>query len=255
MNEYNDLASFYDLWSLGDPFANSCKKFYVELCLQNQGNVVELGVGTGRISIEIAQNGKKITGVDSSQEMLAILQQKAKEKDVLNMIELINSDVLSFNLLNKADLITFPFRSIGHILSLKEKSGLFHNVYNQLNTNGLFVFDHYIFDKVWAEAHNGLTRLMHHSTQNAESVFIWDTYIYNFDHQLMDCFVSYEETTSKNIVKLKKIVPFKFTWVYPEQIIELANTTGFKIVDIYGDFNRNSFKNESNNQIWLLQKK
>lgn len=254
MTDYKDIASFYDLWSLGDPIANSCKQFYVELCLQEKGKVVELGVGTGRIAVEIAQNGKFITGVDSCNEMLSVFQQKAKDISVLHNIELINSDVLNFNLHEKANLITFPFRSIGHVLTLKAKEKLFENIFKQLKTNGLFVFDHYVFDKSWAETHNGITRLMYQSIKNGEGVFIWDTYLYDYEHQLMNCFVTYEETTNQNIVKLKKIVPFKFSWVYPEQIKELAEKTGFNIVDIYGDFNRKGFNNKSNNQIWFLRK-
>lgn len=253
--EYTEIADFYDNWSTGDPVAEKSKKFYIDLCLKETGKVIELGVGTGRIAIEIAKKGKKIIGVDNCKKMLDKCKQKAKLYNVCENIQLINKDVRRFEIKEKANLITFPFRSIGHLLGIKDKTELFQNVYNQLLTGGVFVFDHYIFDKKWATAHNGITRLMYNSIENNRGTYIWDTYTYDFTNQLMNCFVTYEKTGERGISKLRKIIAFQFSWLYPEQVETLANKTGFKIIKSYGDFNYNVLNEHSNNQIWFLQKK
>ena len=70
----------------------------------------------------------------------------------------------------------------------------------------------------------------------------------------MNCFVTFEKTNQTGIVFLRKTIPFKFSWISPEQVEEIAIKTGFKIMKICGDFNGNIFNIQSNNQIWFLQK-
>lgn len=254
MNYYIEIAEFYDQWCIGDPVFQKSIDFYVNLCANSQGKVIELGVGTGRIAIEIAKKGKDIIGVDICSEMLDKLNDKVLLNNLQDKIKIIHNDARFFQIELKADLITFPFRSIGYLLSLEEKEVLFKNIYNQLNVEGCFVFDHYIFDKSWATEHNGITRLMYSSNENEENIYIWDTYVYDFENQLMDCFVTFEKTNKKGIVTIRKIIPSKFSWVYPEQIEKIALKAGFKIDKIYGDFNGKGFSNQSNNQIWFLKK-
>ena len=71
MSVYDPIASFYDAWSRSvvEDIA-----FYVELALDAGGPVIELGVGTGRITVPIAEAGIEVIGVDSSREMLGSLR-------------------------------------------------------------------------------------------------------------------------------------------------------------------------------------
>ena len=50
--------------------------FYVDLATRTGGPVLELGCGTGRITLPIAERGIDITGVDSSSSMLQVLHNK-----------------------------------------------------------------------------------------------------------------------------------------------------------------------------------
>ncbi|NDV57972.1 class I SAM-dependent methyltransferase [Bacteroides sp. 519] len=253
MNEYTEIAEFYDEWSKGDPAAQECIDFYVDMCY-NENDIVELGVGTGRIAIEIAKKGKKITGIDICQEMLDKFYEKSIIWNIQDKINIICSDVKNFKLNNKANLITFPFRSIGHLLSLDEKEVLLKNVYLQLSDGGQFVFDHYIFNKSWADQYNNISRLMYFYEYEGVYNYIWDTYNYNYKYQLMNCFVTIEKSNQKGVIFFKKIIPFKFSWIYPEQVENLIHKTGFKVIDVYGDFKGNPLTSSSDNQIWILQK-
>ncbi|MBN1212417.1 MAG: methyltransferase, partial [candidate division Zixibacteria bacterium] len=45
--------------------------FYVEQCLNRRGKTLELGCGTGRVLIPLAEAGIEITGLDVSEHMLS----------------------------------------------------------------------------------------------------------------------------------------------------------------------------------------
>ena len=63
---YDDFADIYDTWCDSAPITRENKPFYVELLVEAEGPVAELGVGNGRICVEVARRGKPIFGVDSS---------------------------------------------------------------------------------------------------------------------------------------------------------------------------------------------
>jgi ubiquinone/menaquinone biosynthesis C-methylase UbiE len=58
--------------------------FYVDEALAAGGEVVELGVGTGRIAIPTALAGAHVIGVDSSAGMLAVCAERAREAGSLS---------------------------------------------------------------------------------------------------------------------------------------------------------------------------
>ena len=160
MCEYDSLADIYNFWSSADPAFIPTHDFYVEVSRKAEGLVVELGVGTGRIAIDVAKNGKSVVGVDISSEMLKRCRAELLLAGVSDRISLLQADVRDFELQEKANLIIFPFRSMGHLLSSDDKRLALQHIYGQLLPGGHFLFDHYVFDEQWARAHHGVPRLM-----------------------------------------------------------------------------------------------
>ena len=64
---FDRVARFYDHEQ--KEFTNDIP-FYLEYAKECRGEVLELACGTGRILVPIAKQGVKITGLDSSEEML-----------------------------------------------------------------------------------------------------------------------------------------------------------------------------------------
>lgn len=69
-DQYARTADFYDL--VPSYAEREDGRFYVEMAREARGPVLELGCGTGRVLIPIAQAGVEILGLDSSPSMLAI---------------------------------------------------------------------------------------------------------------------------------------------------------------------------------------
>lgn len=255
MCEYDSLADIYDVWSMTDPAYPPSHDFYVQFCCNTEGLVVELGVGTGRIAIDVARNGKCITGIDISSAMLERCRAQADLAGVSNRINLIQSDIRNFELPEKANLIIFPFRSIGHLLTLDDKRLALRRVYEQLVPGGRFVFDHYVFDEQWSRAHHGIARLMHGALDShGDGLFIWDIYMYNFSTQMMQCYIAVERTDAEGDVVQRTYHPLSFSWISPEQMRTLVIEAGFEIETLYGDFAFGPFDESSNDQVWVVRR-
>lgn len=253
--EYDLLATVYDVWATADPAYIPSRDFYVQLCAEAEGVIVELGVGTGRIAVEVAKRNRSIIGVDISTSMLEQCRGKAAEAGVQDSIKLIKCDIRSFTLCQKAHLIILPFRSIGHFLSLEDKNQVLQRVYDQLVPGGQFVFDHYIFNEQWARNHDGIPRLMYsHLSANDGGLFIWDTYRYDFATQQMSCFITIERSDNQGKILEKSHCPLSFSWILPEQVRRLALEIGFEVAALYGDFSYADFSANSPNQVWVLRR-
>ena len=73
---YDRIAEFYDE-DMGRSAPPGDVEFYVQQARDGGGRVLELGAGTGRIALPIAQSGEQIVAADRSRPMLRILQRKA----------------------------------------------------------------------------------------------------------------------------------------------------------------------------------
>jgi SAM-dependent methyltransferase len=248
------LAEVYDLWAKADPACIPSHDFYVQLCSRIEGIIVEIGVGTGRIAIDVAKEKRKVIGVDTSFPMLKRCQHKARKAGVMEHVKLIQCDIRAPSFVQKADLIVFPFRSIGHLLSLEDKQCALRKIFDQLALGGRFVFDHYIFNESWARAHDGIARLMCGELSDNGGIFIWDTYRYDYPKQQMDCLIIVERSDKYGRVFHKTYCPLSFSWIHPEQIRKMALEAGFEIEALYGDFSYSDFDDQSQNQLWFLRR-
>lgn len=255
MTEYDNLADIYEPWSAADPAADLTQQFY--LCISGgiRGSVVELGVGTGRIAVEIAARyGRNVIGIDLSEVMLTKCRARARARGVEHLIQLTKADIREFCLPEPADLIIMPFRTFGHLLSVDDKLAALRQIYSQLAPGGVLVFDHYVFNENWARNHNGVPRLMCtvHDGSTGNKEFVWDTYRYDFSVQLMECIITVEVAEANGIVFSRQHCPLSFSWVEPDQVRSWVQDIGYEVRRVYGSFDKKPFNPSSTEQIWVL---
>lgn len=254
--EYDELVEAYPFWSETDSAAKPCLDFYLDICRVSKGPILELGIGNGRIAIEVARTGVRVIGVDISTEMLNDCRKRSKECNVDGLIDLKKGDIRNFSISEKVPLAILPFRTIGHLKSTKERLALFKNVFHALLPGGLFVFDHYIFNDEWAREHDGI-RLPMGKNEDKESgvrTEVWDVYHYHYNNRQIRCEIIVEKWDSRGVMLSSVVNPLTFSWILPEEIRGLVSKSDFVIKNCYGDFNNAPFASNSENQIWILEK-
>ena len=98
---YTTHASDYDaqVTSLDD------LSFYLDLATDR---TVEIGAGTGRLTIPIAQAGHRVIGIEPFVEMLTIARRKVSAAGLLDRVDLVQGDMRSFTLGAQAPLVLIP---------------------------------------------------------------------------------------------------------------------------------------------------
>jgi SAM-dependent methyltransferase len=218
--EYDAFADIYNVWAETAPAAERNLPFYVEEYLRTPGTVVELGVGNGRIAIEAARQGKPVIGVDYSAEML-----------------------------------TIPFHTIGHLVTLDDKRAGLRHIYGQLASGGRLIFDHFVFDPEAARRYQGVgLRNEYTDATTGHDVLLWMTVHYDFEAQTMRIITWADELDDDGVVIRRKYRRLSFSWLHPEQTRTLLEETGFEIEALYGDFDRCSFGDDSPEQVWVARR-
>jgi ubiquinone/menaquinone biosynthesis C-methylase UbiE len=135
----------YDLEHLGD---SEDVEFYVSLVRRLQPRkVLELGCGTGRITLPLAEQGAQlafdVTGLDSQAEMLETAKQRLLEAPpkVRERLRLIQGDMRTWQSESAFDLIVIPCSSISHLLTLQDQLTVWNQCRRNLRPGGRFVVE------------------------------------------------------------------------------------------------------------------
>ena len=106
---YDDWAEIYDAVyaDLTHDLA-----FYTGLAESVGGPVLELGCGTGRVSLAIAAKGIDVVGVDISPLMVEAAQAKAAERKLAERCIFQTDDMTGVRLAGSYPLVIMPFRSV-----------------------------------------------------------------------------------------------------------------------------------------------
>ena len=117
--------------------------FYVGLARRTGGPVLELGVGTGRIALAIADAGVDVVGVDLSTAMLARASERlAKEPQrIRESITLLEGDMRSLHLGRRFPLVIAPFNALQHLYEDEDIDRALAGCRAHLAPRGLFAFD------------------------------------------------------------------------------------------------------------------
>lgn len=89
---WDDYAPFYD-WENARTLGRRDVPFWRALALQVEGSVLELGCGTGRITVPLGRAGVPIVGLDRSAPMLARARQRVRRARLGENIRLVRGDI------------------------------------------------------------------------------------------------------------------------------------------------------------------
>jgi len=119
--------------------------FYLELAREaavHGQRVLELGCGTGRVTIPIAQAGIEVVGLDSAPAMLEVARHKAAAARI--NVQWVTADMTGFSLKQHFGLIIIPFRSFLHLLTDAEQLACLRCVYEHLSLGGRFALNFFV---------------------------------------------------------------------------------------------------------------
>ena len=166
---YKDFAYVYD--SLTDDVNYTIwANYIVELFERFECKpeiVLDMGCGTGSLTVELANRGFDMIGLDASADMLAVAEGKSKAagKNVL----FVNQDMCHLDLFGTVGAVISTLDSMNYLKSIRCLKKVCALVHNYLDDDGLFVFDvhsKYKMEKIFA---NNVFHVV-----NDDLTYIWE---------------------------------------------------------------------------------
>ena len=231
-----EAAKYYDFWPL--PFDDI--PFYKKRVPSSDAKVLELGCGTGRVLVPLANCCGYIHGIDVSEVMLSICREKLRKAGIpSNKAYVETANITDFVLDREFNLIIAPYRVFQNLETDKEVEGFFKCVRRHLDPDGfciLNVFKPWGLDKIrpeWSSekehfcwevpCQSGKITCHERRRQiNTSPLVLYPEAIYR----------RYED----NVLVDEAVLKIVMRCYYPEEFEKLITEYGFEIINRWGGY-------------------
>ena len=226
-------------------------EWYCRKAVEAGGPVLELGCGTGRITVPIAESGVDIHALDASESMLALLRRKliGRSPEAQARVHPVVGDMRSFELSERFALIIAPFRTFLHNVTEADRLACLARVRQHLRPSGRFAFNVFHpsleFMAQHAGAHARVWRwLGTHPLESGGFVVRSDANRYDTVRQLVHSLHRYEEYDADGQLVRTSIHQLMLAYLYPAEIRHMLAQAGFAHVTMKGGFNGQEFSRD-----------
>ena len=247
MGDFNGLANYYDL---------DYQDFTADLALyrnfaQRAGSsVLEIGCGTGRVLIPLAQANCKVTGVDISTTMLTIARAKAARMNVLRDVSLICADARRVAIDRSFDMAFAATNTFMLFTELPDQLAVLGTLHRMLRPGGLVIFD--LFNPHPGQLGEANGALIHEYTKHLEErvLTISKFQISKVDVALqrLDTSYVYDEVDEGGHVH-RTTLSFTMHYFWPRELQLLFERSGFSIEQVFGSYDLDEYSSESERMI------
>ncbi len=136
------FADFAEIYELTHGDKGDDLSLYLECAERAGAPILDIGCGTGRVTLALAEAGHEILGVDLSENMLKIATAKIAEypQAVQNRIEIQQMDMSELNIPGqKFALALMPYGEFAHVLERDLHERTLRSVFVHLNEGGILV--------------------------------------------------------------------------------------------------------------------
>lgn len=245
MEAYTSFAQVYDLFMDNVPYEEWCE--YIKSLLKeykiDDGLVLDLGCGTGKLTRLLEDAGYDMIGIDYSGEMLEIAREHQEEgSNILYLLQ----DMREFELYGTVRAVVSVCDSMNYITEEEDLLQVFRLVNNYLDPKGLFIFDLntvYKYKELLGE-----TTI---SENREEGSFIWDNY-YEEEEQINEYDLTLFIKEKDNLYRKYEETHFQKAYTL-EKVKELLEKAGMEFVAAYDAFTRDAVKEDSE-RIYVIAK-
>lgn len=253
LTNFDRFAPFYD-----NDYRNYSDdiQLVVDLAQDAGESALELGCGTGRVLIPLAATGCRVTGVDNSPALLALARRKAEQAGGTARLQLVEDDLRSFVLPEKGfDFAFCVSNTLMHLNSQTDQLTALRAAHAHLRPGGRLLIDLFNPDIPHLTAISGLQELADRWEDEARgaTVLKWVVRRLDIAQQLQETTFIYESLFADGRVE-RAVLPFTLRFLWPSEGELLLEKAGFRVEEIWGDWDGNDYASESEHLIFLASK-
>jgi len=217
------------------------ERFYLEAARQGGGRVLELGCGSGRLTIPIAQAGIEIIGADLSKPMLDTARAKALRAGV--RVEFLEADMRNFELPGNYSTILIPGNSLLHLFGCEDIIRCFRSIRQHLVPDGRLVFD----ISKWDLALLARSPVQRYPAMTLGDITIEETSAYDAAQQIRHIVWYFSKPGAADY----RVIEYTLGVIFPQELLLLLDAAGFRVDARYGEFTREPFQSCSPRQVCI----
>lgn len=239
---YGDLlgADYDSLYPPDQLETEDAVAFLAELAERHPSrSVLEFGIGTGRLALQLHRRGLRVAGIDASEKMVEALRQKASGERV----EVAIGDYVTTRMAGCFAVVALVFNNILDRRGLPAQLALFGNAARHLAPGGCFVVEAFVLSD---QARDGTWRV--------SPRYVGPDHV----ELQMSRFDVEDGTLERTLVHLRpegpQFVTVRDRYSGPEELDVMAHVSGMRRIERYSSWARAPFNAHSERHITVYQR-
>lgn len=243
---YHSFAQVYDKFMDNIPYEEwgsylygLFKKYSVK-----EGTLIELGCGTGTLSLIMAKYGYKIIGIDNSIDMLTIAAAKTEQQ---SNITLLCQNMQELELGNVYDGFYCLCDSLNYLLSKEDVLRTFKKIKQYLKKGGVFIFDlktPYFYETILGD--------QVFCDHQPDCSYIWENNYFKEERINQYELTFFTQKSGSELFERFTEVHHQYAF-YISEIADLLSQSGLEYITAYDAFTYSSPKTESE-RIYIISR-
>ena len=229
--------------------------FYRDAARDYGDPVLELGCGTGRVTMAVAEAGKRITGLELSERMLerAVKKRAALNREARERVHLVQGDMTRFDLGETFRLVIIPFRPFQHLLEVRQQVDCLDCARKHLSPGGRLILDVFQTDaeRMHDPVHMREMLVSEYKTADGRQV------------RICERVAAFHRAEQRNDVEMifsirhpdgrqeRLVFAWTLRYFFRYEIEHLLARCGFEVAAEYGNFDRTPIRDESPEMIFV----
>ena len=241
MPHYEDFAEYYDF----DHAVTLDLAFFRDFARRCQSPILELGCGTGRAAIPLAEAGFEVYGVDLSERMLAVCRDKIEERRLGERIQLIHANMASFDLPRKDFTLAYiALRSFMHLLTQEEQLACLQQVSKHLRPGGYCIVTMIAPDleRLAQKPARDFGVPRQFDLPNGHRVARMDRLVqHDIVQQIRQFELKFEEFDPGGTLVRERLVPLYTRYTFRYELQLLLERAGLELAGLFRDYEQNAY--------------
>ncbi len=257
---WDEYAPFYD-WENARTLGKRDVPFWRNLALQASGPILELGCGTGRISLPLGRAGVRLIGIDRSEPMLARARVRTKRARLSKNISLIRGDIRFLPFVQPESLrspssagaggfsmVMAPYGILQSLLRERDLKATLGEVYRVLEPGGTFGIELVADLPSWKEYKKRLSLTGWRGRRGGAHVTLVETVRQDPARHL----TIFEQEFTERSATTKRVHRFALTFrtLSVPQMVRRLEKSGFEITALLGDYRGRAWDPRAD--VWVI---
>lgn len=231
---YGTIARFYDSEHTDK---TDDIELYLALAAQTGGPIIDIGCGTGRVMLPLAQAGYEVHGIDNEETMLERAVRHREANDIpAERMALHQGDVRTYDLDQQFKLVLVPYNGLMHFHTQEDQLAVLERLHDWTADDGLLVLDLPNAGEVFAtqESDALMVERTFLEPESGHLVMQQSTSYLDRTAQLLYVKWIYDEIAADGTVK-RTFAPLVLYYYFFSEITLLLRLAGFTVEGVFGD--------------------